>query len=302
MSFTIKKELSCASNVSSAAFTLPSVLPQNVVQLTALLQASVAAQNHVETRCEQLEAELIAVQSTAEERIQVAQSTAEERIQAIQRAADARIQALLEQLVLARHRQFGSSSEAHASQARLFDEAEVLASTSTEEQDNVTLPEVSNTKPNKPARGKRAPLPAELTRVDIIHDVPEDKRTCPCGTPMVVIGEDVSEQLDIVPMRIRVLRNIRKRYGCPTSSHAPITAALPAQPLPKSNASASLLAMLLTVKYVDGLPLTRFAKVLARHGVTVPDQTLARWVIGCANLLQPRNPSTNPNLFNFPIQ
>ena len=265
MSFTSKKELPRASNVSPAAFTYPRDLPHDVAQLTALLQASMAAQNHAETRCEKLEAELIA----------------------IQRAADARIQALLEQLVLARHRQFGSSSEAHASQARLFDEAEVLASTSTEEQDSVTLPEVSNTKPNKPARGKRAPLPAELTRVDVIHDVPEDKRTCPCGTPMVVIGEDVSEQLDIVPMRIRVLRNIRKRYGCPTSSHAPVTAALPAQPLPKSNASASLLAMLLTVKYVDGLPLTRFAKVLARHGVTVPDQTLARWVIGCANLLQP---------------
>jgi len=37
---------------------------------------------------------------------------------------------------------------------------------------------------------------------------------------MIEIGEDISEQLDIVPMQIRVLRHIRKRYGCPGSVHA----------------------------------------------------------------------------------
>ena len=41
-----------------------------------------------------------------------------------------------------------------------------------------------------------------------------------------------------------------------------VTAALPPQPLPKSNASADFLAMLLTVKFVDGLPLARFEYVL----------------------------------------
>ncbi len=91
---------------------------------------------------------------------------------------------------------------------------------------------------------------------------------------MIEIGQEVSEQLDIVPMQIRVLRPIRKRYGCPASVHAPVSAALPAQPLPKSNVRADLLAMLLTVKYVDGLPLARFENVLARHGVPVPRQTL----------------------------
>src|SRR5660397_92754 len=111
-------------------------------------------------------------------------------------------------------------------------------------------------------------------------------RTC-IGTPMVVIGQDISEQLDIVPMQVRVLRHIRMRYGCPTSVHAPVTAKLPPQPLPKSNASADFLAMMLTVKFVDGLPLTRFGKVLDRHGVPVPIQTLARWTIGAGQLMQP---------------
>jgi transposase len=114
---------------------------------------------------------------------------------------------------------------------------------------------------------------------------------------MVEIGEDISEQLDIVPMQIRVLRNIRKRYGCPNSLHAPQTAALPPQPLPKSNASPDFLAMLLTSKYVDGLPLARFENILQRHGMPVPRQTLARWVIGAARLLQPLHNLIRDQLF-----
>jgi len=202
------------------------------------------------------------------------------------------IEYLLEQFVLLRHRQFGSSSEILSGQGRLFDEAETLATATTEADDIAPIPNApvtsSASKPAAKARGKRAPLPAELPRVVVIHDVPEAERTCPCGTPMVKMGQQVSEQLDIVPMQIRVLQHVRYTYGCPVSECAPVTAALPAQPLPKSNASADFLAMLLTVKYVDGLPLTRFNKVLTRHGVPVPVSTLARWVIGSAEkVLQP---------------
>ena len=118
---------------------------------------------------------------------------------------------------------------------------------------------------------------------------------------MVVIGQAVSEQLDIVPMQIRVLRHVRKRYDCPSSLHAPVTANLPPQPLPKSNASPSFLAMLLTVKCVDGLPLTRFAKVLERHGMPVPTQTLARWVIGCSEVLQPLHNLMRDTLLESPV-
>ena len=66
-----------------------------------------------------------------------------------------------------------------------------------------------------------------------------------------------------------------------------MTAALPPQALPKTNASADFLAMLLTVKFVDGVPLYRFGKVLDRHGAPMPDQTLARWVIAASRMLQP---------------
>ncbi|MDV7214187.1 IS66 family transposase, partial [Azotobacter beijerinckii] len=136
-------------------------------------------------------------------------------------------------------------------------------------------------------RGKRQPLPAELPRVEVIHELPEHELSCACGCRKQAIGEEVSEQLDIVPMQIRVIRHIRKVYACRGCETAPATADKPAQLIEKSLASPGVLAMLLTTKYVDGLPLHRFEKVLARHGVGIPRQTLARWAIQCAGQLQP---------------
>ena len=220
----------------------------------------------------------------------------------VKHQAMSHIQHLLEQFILLRHKQFGSSSEMLSAQARLFDEVEVLAAESTEAQDIAPIPaEAAASVSDKPvikARGKRAPLPTELPRVDIVHDVPETERTCPCGTPMVVIGQQVSEQLDIVPMQIRVLRHVRNTYGCPDRVHAPVTAVLPPQPLLKSNASPDFLTMLLITKYIDGLPLARFEYVLNRHGVKVPRQTLARWVIGASHLLQPLHNLMRDTLFD----
>jgi transposase len=264
MSFATLQSPFSPGKKSFEAFALPDVLPDDIESLKTLL----------------------GVQQNAHTVL----------IEAIRQEAHNYVIRMLEQAILARQRMFGSSSEQMAAQSRLFDEAEVLAQASTEAQD--TAPQAPETpvagaevQSNKPAiklgRGKRVALATGLPRVDVLHDVPEADRTCACGTPMVEIGQDISEQLDIVPMQVRVLRHIRMRYGCPTSQHAPVTAALPAQPLPKSNASVDFLAMLLAVKFVDGLPLARFENVLTRHGAVVPRQTLARWVIGCAGVLQP---------------
>ena len=216
---------------------------------------------------------------------------------------DARVQALYEQIRLARQRMFGRSSESHSGQGWLFNEAEAEA-------DATDVPEASDTadqrlvsgqdcaaptmqgaesaKPGvQKARGKRRPLPAELPRIDLFHEIPETERQCACGALMKPIAEDISEQIDIVPMQIRVLRHHRKRYACTCGTCAPRTAPPAPQVLPKSMASSDLLAMLLTTKYVDGLPLARFEYVLARSGIIVPRHTLARWVIGCAKALQP---------------
>src|SRR5699024_520748 len=105
-------------------------------------------------------------------------------------------------------------------------------------------------------------------------------------TPMTRIGEEVSERLDIVPMKIRVIRTVRPRYGCPQGEHAPKVAPAVPSVLPRSQFSAGLLASLLVGKYADGLPLNRFARVMKRHGVGVPRQSLARAVIATSQALQ----------------
>lgn len=220
--------------------------------------------------------------------------------QRLQAEFEARVHALYEQIRLARARMFGRSSEFHAGQGWLFNEAEVESAGTEGLADIADQPFVTEGNPPahgmqtasaKPdaekARGKRRPLPAELPRVDVFHEIAETERRCACGELMQPITEEVSEQLDIVPMQIRVLRHHRKRYACTCGGCAPRTSPPAPQVLPKSMASSDLLAMLLTTKYVDGLPLARFEYVLGRAGVVVPRQTLARWVIGCAKALQP---------------
>ncbi|EIK67295.1 ISPsy5-like transposase, Orf2 [Pseudomonas synxantha BG33R] len=195
-----------------------------------------------------------------------------------------RIVHLEEENALLRQRLFGRKSEQTADSATpqlaLFNEAESIA----EPVDEDTEEEVVS--PAK-RRGKRKPLPADLPRIEVNHELPEHALTCVCGCRKHAIGEEVSEQLEIVPMQIRVIKHVRKIYGCRDCETAPVTADKPAQLIEKSMASPSVLAMLLTTKYVDGLPLHRFGKVLSRHGIDIPRQTLARWVIQCGEHFQP---------------
>lgn len=118
---------------------------------------------------------------------------------------------------------------------------------------------------------------------------------------MVRIGEDVSEQLDIVPMQIRVIRTVRPRYACPKGDQAPVQQPAPAQVLPRSNFSAGFLAMMAVVKYVDGLPLARFEKVMARHQVDVPRQSMTRAMIRLAQALQPLHNLARDTLLDAPV-
>ncbi len=187
-------------------------------------------------------------------------------------------------MALLRQRLFGrktkQTNDSATPQFPFFDEAESLAEPADEASDEEVVA------PSK-RRGKRKPLPSDLPRVEVFHELPEHELTCACGCRKHAIGEEVSEQLEIVPMQIRVIKHIRKVYGCRDCESAPVTADKPAQMIEKSMASPSVLAMLLTTKYVDGLPLHRFEKVLGRHGIDISRQTLARWVSQCGEHFQP---------------
>ena len=101
------------------------------------------------------------------------------------------------------------------------------------------------------------------------------------------IGEEVSEKLDLVPMQLKVIRTIRKKYACPGCQEGVKTAALPAQAIPKSIASEGLLAALVTWKYNDHLPLYRIESIFSRHGAELSRGTMASWIVRLGQLVQP---------------
>ena len=76
---------------------------------------------------------------------------------------------------------------------------------------NLPLPQAKADTPK--GQDERPSLPAHLTREDVRLDV--EHQVCPCcGGALHIIGETVSEMLDHVPARLRVIRICRPRYGC----------------------------------------------------------------------------------------
>ena len=160
-------------------------------------------------------------------------------------------------------KRFGRSSEKWVDPKQLilnlFDEAEeVVANTPAgEEEETATAPATGKTPRKKQGR---KPLPATLPRVEIIHEIPESERVCGLdGSTLVEIGREFSEQLDIIPATIRVIRNVQVKYGCPHCRQGVQAAPMPPRILPKAMATASLLAHVVTSKYADGLPLYRLS-------------------------------------------
>ncbi len=191
---------------------------------------------------------------------------------------------LQERLNLALAIRFAARSEkVSPDQIRLFDEAEADA-TESGETDTPLAIEIA---PHTRQRGGRKPLPENLPRVEVVHVLPESEQVCTHdGLPLKMIGEVVSEQLDIVPAVIQVIRHIRKQYVC-NCGRCIKTAPLLAQPIPKSMASPGLLAHIAVCKYVDGLPLYRQETILNRINVDLPRGTQASWMIKAGTLVQP---------------
>src|SRR5262245_46393995 len=66
-------------------------------------------------------------------------------------------------------------------------------------------------------RHGRAPLPEHLERREVVHDLSEQEKLCPCcGRMRICIGVQTAEQLELEPIRFFVLRTIKKSYVCPS--------------------------------------------------------------------------------------
>jgi transposase len=209
---------------------------------------------------------------------------------------EAEIEQLREQLKLLLAKRYGPSSEKLSpDQLGLFNEAE--AATAPEQKPAESIPVAAHER----KRGGRKPLPGYLERVRIEHDLPEDEKTCPCGCSLTRIGEDSSEQLDIIPAQVRVLQHVRLKYACKGCEETIKSAPVPAHPIPKSNASPGLLAHIAVAKYQDALPLARQEKILQRAGIDIPRATLAGWMIKLGIFLAPMIVQLRSHLLAYDI-
>lgn len=210
-----------------------------------------------------------------------------EKLNAKTHALQQRIHTLEEYLRLAKQQRFGASSEQSPDQIALFNEAETtLAEDVNGDDETAAEADVAGT---TPARRKpvRKPLPAHLPRVVKIYELPLEQRQCDCGCTLCEIGEEISEQLEMIPAQFQVIRHVRKKYACKGCEDTVRTAEKPAQMLPKGNASAATLAAVITHKYQDGMPLYRQSQIFERMDIALSRQTLSGWVLGAAQRLTP---------------
>jgi transposase len=131
----------------------------------------------------------------------------------------------------------------------------------------------------------RRPLPDHLPRTTQTY-LPK-QTACPgCGGELRKMGEDVSEVLEYVPERFRVIRHVRPKLSC-THCERMVQAAAPSRPIARGLAGPGLLAHVLVSKYADHIPLYRQCEIYAREGVELERSTLADWVGGSSALLDP---------------
>ena len=195
-------------------------------------------------------------------------------------AREERIKLLEEENRWLKAQLFGRSSETTPAaevspdQRWLFNEAEALTEAAQSAPARILIPAHSRKK-----RGRK-PLSPDLPRIEVLHDLADhEKRCAKDGTALERIGEEISEQLDYRPARVRVIRHIRPKYSCPCCRQGVQIAPNPPALFPKSLATPALLAHIVTAKFVDGLPLYRQEAQFARLGVRLGRATMAGWMI-----------------------
>ena len=139
-------------------------------------------------------------------------------------------------------------------------------------------------------------LPAHLPRENLVHrpatteaahDATGNACGCTaCGGRLRQIGADVSEQLEYVPSRFKVIRHVRPKLAC-VNCEAIFQAAAPGRPIARGVAGPALLANVLVSKYCDHIPLHRLARIHARDGVCFDPSTYGGWVEQSHALLDP---------------
>ena len=213
-----------------------------------------------------------------------------------------KLQQLLERYNLKKYQKFSPSSETYEGEGEVLNEAEQLI----EDESVATEPDTQTTESaEKAAKPRRPRITPELPRVDVIHDI-DDKTCACCGHALHQMGEEVSEQIEFVPAKIRVLRNVRLKYSCrqceTNGTKVDIKIAdVPPAVIPKSMATPSLLAQIISSKMHYGMPLYRQEKLFNEAGIELSRQTMSRWLITCAQKLKPLLALMKAELLKQPV-
>jgi len=196
------------------------------------------------------------------------------------------IEQLKQTIAKLRHERFGQSSERRALldqlELQLFEleEDQAQAETTVELATRSSV-QVQSFERRKPAR---RPLPEHLPRERVVYPNPS---ACPCcGGALSKLGEDVTETLELVPRRWKVVQHVREKYSC-RGCEAITQPPAPSHPITRGRAGPGLLAHVLFSKYGLHLPLHRQSRTYAREGVELDVSTLADWVGASAATLMP---------------
>ena len=190
---------------------------------------------------------------------------------------------LLEQLKLARKRQFGASSEKSklevGEQLGLFNEAEQLAD------EQIETKEVKAHTRRIAGKIGLDKLPDDLPVEVIEHDLPADQKNCPdCGNEMHVMGRETREELKFIPAKAVILRHEALTYACrcceKCSDRVPmLKSPMPAPVIKGSFASPEAIAHIACEKFVMASPLYRQEQDWNRKGIPLSRQTMSNWLI-----------------------
>jgi transposase len=185
-----------------------------------------------------------------------------------------------------REQYFGRSSQKSASevspdQKMLFNEAEVRAAIEVAEAAHAARTNTVQTHERQRHNGGREAIPEHLPRKDIVHDLPNARKYCEhdgaCWA-MDCIDQEISERYHYEAPKVWVERHVRPKWACGRCHQGIHIAPCPPHILPKTNASASLLAYLIASKFVDGLPIYRSCRQLERQQGLLSPGTAGTWV------------------------
>ena len=134
-------------------------------------------------------------------------------------------------------------------------------------------------------RPSRKPFPEQLPRERVVIPAPA---SCPCcgSAKLSKLGEDVTETLEVIPRRWKVIQTVREKFSC----RACETITQPPAPFhvtPRGFAGPNLLAMILFDKFGRYPPLNRQSDRFAREGIDLSVSTLADQVGACTSALAP---------------